>query len=109
MNAELQRVYDETPAELPLSRLEPYKDLILRWRRDGRSYPAICKLLKSKFGVQSSAEPLRRQYVLRRTRKRNAETVERPGVAAPPRSGVRGCAETYSGREGGATNGGKSL
>jgi hypothetical protein len=66
MNAELERVYDETPQPAPLSRLEPYKELILRWRRDGHSFPAICKLL-GKQGVQITKEPLR-QYVRRRIR-----------------------------------------
>jgi hypothetical protein len=79
MTPELQRVYDETPDAPPLSRLEPFKDLILRWRRDGRSFPAICKLL-GKQGVPITKEPLR-QYVQRRTRR--SKKTPAPEVTTP--------------------------
>lgn len=82
MNDALQRIYDATPEEPPLSRLEPFKELILRWRRDHRSLPAICRLLKIQCGVQITREPLRK-YILRRTRKGKV-TVGPEAVVTPP-------------------------
>ena len=45
MNSELQRIFDSVPEDEPRSHLEPYRELILRWRRQGRSYRRIRQLL----------------------------------------------------------------
>ena len=57
-------------ANLPLdesrcSRLEPYKELILRWRRQGRSHRRIARLLLDKCKVRVSGEAVRKFVKLR--------------------------------------------
>jgi hypothetical protein len=52
VNPELLRIYDGTPEDEPRSRLQPYCELILRWRRQGKSYRKICKLLADKCDVR---------------------------------------------------------
>jgi hypothetical protein len=41
LDGRLQEIYDRVPPDEPRSRLEPYKDLILKWRRQGRTYRRI--------------------------------------------------------------------
>ena len=84
MNAELQRIYDSVPAEKSRSRLEPYRELILQWRRQGRSYRRIRTLLAEKCHIEIAYEPLRR-FVKRRSRPRKvqAEAVPTDQPAAP--------------------------
>ena len=85
MNEALQRIYDSVPADEPRSRLEPYRELILRWRRQGRSYRRIQQLLAEKCNIQIAYEPLRR-FVRRRSRPRSAsvEGETEPPASSPP-------------------------
>jgi hypothetical protein len=58
MNPEHQRVYDSTPEDDPRSTLDPYKELILRWRRQGRTYRKIKALLAAELSVKVSTTRL---------------------------------------------------
>jgi hypothetical protein len=69
MTPEHQRVYESTPADDPQSRLEPYRELILRWRRQGRSIRRICNLLHQSFNVSIKKSSLH-EYVTLRSRPR---------------------------------------
>ena len=69
MNEELQQIFDSAPGDEPKSRLEPYRELVLRWRRQGRSYRRICQLLRDKCGVDITYLPLY-EFVQRRSRPR---------------------------------------
>jgi hypothetical protein len=72
MNPELQLIFDSIPDEEALSRLEPYRELILRWRRKGRSYRWICRMMNEKCGVTVAYGPLYR-FVQRRSRPRKVQ------------------------------------
>jgi hypothetical protein len=48
---ELQRIYDSVPEDEPRARLEPYRELILRWRRQGRTYHRIRELLATRCNL----------------------------------------------------------
>ena len=72
LSPELQRIFDSTPEDVPRSRLEPYRELILLWRRQGKSYRRIQALLADKCQVGIAYEPLRR-FVQRRNRPRKVQ------------------------------------
>ena len=72
MKDALQQIYDSVPEDEPRSRLEPYCELILQWRRQGRSYRRIQKLLSDKCQITIAYEPLRR-FVMRRSRPRKRQ------------------------------------
>jgi hypothetical protein len=72
MIPELQRIFDSVPDDEPRSRLEPYRELILRWRRQGRSYRRICQMLNDRCKVKVAYAPLYR-FVQRRSRPRKTE------------------------------------
>jgi hypothetical protein len=59
-DARLQAIYDRIPADEPRSRLEPYKELILRWRRQGRTYRRIQQLLADELQITIGYGPLYR-------------------------------------------------
>ena len=59
------------PAE-PRSKLEPLRDYILRWRRQGRSYRRIQRILHEHCKMDVAYETLRR-FVQRRENPRAAE------------------------------------
>ena len=69
MKDELQQIFDSVPEDAPRSRLEPYRELILRWRRQGRTYRRICRLLNDRCKVKVAYGPLYR-FVQRRSRPR---------------------------------------
>ncbi len=71
MNEDLLRIADSVPEDGPRSRLEPYREVILRWRRQGRSYRRICQLLGDKFGLKVGRTALH-EFVRRRSRPRKA-------------------------------------
>jgi hypothetical protein len=84
MNEELQQIFDSAPGDEPKSRLEPYRELVLRWRRQGRSYRRICQLLRDKCGVDITYLPLY-EFVQRRSRPRKPKPepeVEPPQIPA---------------------------
>jgi hypothetical protein len=82
VNPELLRIYDGTPEDEPRSRLQPYCELILRWRRQGKSYRKICKLLADKCDVRIGRTALN-EFVQRRSRPRKvrAEVELQPEAA----------------------------
>ncbi len=51
MREDLQLIYDSVPPDEPRSRMEPYRELILRWRRQGRTYRKIQTLLAERCSV----------------------------------------------------------
>ena len=84
MNEELQQIFDSAPEDEAKSRLEPYRELVLRWRRQGRSYRRICQLLRDKCGVDITYLPLY-EFVQRRSRPRKLKPeteVEQPPISA---------------------------
>jgi hypothetical protein len=85
MNGDHQRVADSVLEDEPRSRLEPYREVILRWRRQGRSYRRICKLLGDKFNLKVGRTALH-EFVWRRSRPRNVVPeldIEQPTMLAP--------------------------
>jgi hypothetical protein len=72
MKPEFQRVYESIPADEPRSRLAPYGELIMRWRRQGRTYHRIRELLAQQFNVQVSYGVLYR-FVKYRSKPRKPE------------------------------------
>jgi hypothetical protein len=69
---ELQQIFDSVPEDEPRSPLEPYRELILRWRRQGRTYRRICQMLGEKCNVKVAYGPLYR-FVQRRSRPRKVQ------------------------------------
>jgi hypothetical protein len=82
MDGQLQAIFDSTPEDEPRSRLQPYCDLILLWRRQGRSYRRIQRLLDEKCNVTIAYEPLRR-FVQRRSRPRKKRD-DKPSLKQNP-------------------------
>ena len=85
MNGDHQRVADSVLEDEPRSRLEPYREVILRWRRQGRSYRRICKLLGDKFDLKVGRTALH-EFVWRRSRPRKVAPepeIEQPTMLAP--------------------------
>ena len=79
---ELQKVLDNLPADEPRSRLEPFRVFILRWRREGRSYERIRRILRDECKLRVSAEAVRK-FVQRRSRPRKVQAgpeLEQPTV-----------------------------
>jgi hypothetical protein len=83
MNEELQRIFDSVPEDAPRSPLEPYRELILRWRRQGRSYRRICQMLNDRCKVKVAYAPLYR-FVQRRSRPRKTEPKSEPQLTIAP-------------------------
>lgn len=92
MNDELQRIFDSAPEDPPRSRLEPYRELILQWRCQRRTYRRICELLLEKCNVHISYFPLY-EFVQSRSRPRQEEPAPPPPSApdrwAPERERMR--------------------
>ena len=83
MKQELQRIFDEVPADEPRSRLEPYRELILRMRRQGRTYHRIRKVLADKCGVKVAYATLY-EFIQTRSRPRRTEDEIQPHTLAVP-------------------------
>ncbi len=81
MSAELQRIFESIPKDTPRSRLEPYRELILRWRRQGRTYRRIKTLLADRCSIQVSTTMLFK-FVKSRSRPRKAEPEAKPQLIA---------------------------
>jgi hypothetical protein len=89
MKPELQRIFDNTPEDDPRSSLDPYGELILRWRRQGKSYRRICKLLADKCGIQITKTPLH-EFVQRRSRPRKSQPeMEAEQLSARPAAQIQ--------------------
>ncbi len=83
---EVQQVLDNLPPDEPRSKLEPFRRIILRWSREGRTYRSMQKVLRDKCGVTASLSTLF-HFVQSRSRPRKQETEAaalEPLVAAPP-------------------------
>jgi hypothetical protein len=72
LSPEQQRIFDNTPEDESRSRLEPYRELILLWRRRGRSYRRICRSLQEQCGCSVAHSTLRR-FVQRHYRPRKGQ------------------------------------
>ncbi|MDQ2949457.1 MAG: hypothetical protein M3Y27_26555 [Acidobacteriota bacterium] len=88
MNDELLQRLESWPNEETRSRLEPYRELILRWRRQGRSYRKIQRILAAECELNLTQQAIRKFVKLRlRPRKLKPEAdleMERPTVAPTP-------------------------
>jgi hypothetical protein len=71
MKPELQLIFDTTPEDEPKSKLDPYRELILRWRRQGKTYRKICDLLLERCNLKMNSGSLFR-YIKRRSKPRKA-------------------------------------
>jgi hypothetical protein len=59
--SELGRMFEGIPARSARTRVEAYRDLILRWRREGRTYREIQRILRERCDLEGgvrSAVPL---------------------------------------------------
>jgi DNA-binding transcriptional MerR regulator len=72
LNPEEQKIYDRVPADKPRSLLEPHRRLILRWRRQGRTYRRIQQILADECQVNVSHQAIR-YFVERNARPREQE------------------------------------
>ena len=71
---ELQQVLDNLPAdERRGSSLEPLRAIILRWRREGRTYRRICQILRDECHVKVAYGTLH-EFVQRRSKPRKPKT-----------------------------------
>jgi hypothetical protein len=80
---EIEEILKSIPEDEPRSQLEPYRELILRLRRQGRPYRRIQELLEEKFGVKVATPTLFR-FVKRRARPRNEEPATTTPAAMTP-------------------------
>jgi len=96
MKKELQRIFDDVPADEPRSRLEPYRELILRMRRQGRTYHRIRKVLADKCGVKVAYATLY-EFIQTRSRPRKTEDeIQTQTTAVPAQSIEQPAARTYT-------------
>ncbi len=84
---ELQQALDDLSANDPRSRLDPFRTFILRWRREGRSYRAIQRILAEECKVPVSIAMLFK-FVKSRSKPRKAQPpleleMEQRTLAAP--------------------------
>ena len=88
LDARLQEIYDSTPLDEPRSKLEPYRELILLWRRQKRTYRRIQELLGEKCGVNISIGQLHK-FVQSRARPRtDLELTSQPEQTPTPNGKV---------------------
>jgi hypothetical protein len=80
MNEQHQQILESIPPDEPRSRLGPYRELILRMRRQGRTYHRIRQTLANKCGVQVAYATLY-DYIKRCSRPRRAKRDTEPEVA----------------------------
>jgi hypothetical protein len=83
MDERFEEIFNSIPPDEPRSRLEPYRELILRWRRQGRTYRRIQGLLVEQFSVEVTTPTLFR-FVKRRSRTRNEEPAATPPATVTP-------------------------
>ena len=74
MNADLERRLKDLPDDAPRSKLEPYREHILRWRRRGRTYRRIAEILHTECGVTVSIARLH-GFVKARARQEKRELI----------------------------------
>jgi hypothetical protein len=83
MNNELEQIFDRTPDDEPRSKLEPYRELILRWRRQGKTYRRICTLLLENCNISIGKSALN-EFVHRRSRPRKGGSTVEEACPVPP-------------------------
>jgi len=76
---EHQRIYDSTPEDEPRSRLDPYRELILRWRRQGRTYRRILQMLRDDCHLKVAFGTLH-EFVQKRSRPRKPDLEIEPAT-----------------------------
>jgi len=79
---EIEEILKSIPEDEPRSQLEPYRELILRLRRKGRTYHRILEIVEEKFGVHVAYTTLY-DFVQRRVRPRATESAAPPARGAP--------------------------
>jgi len=92
VNPEVKQLFVDAPEDEPRSRLEPYREQILLWRRRGRTYKRIRQTLREECRIAVAHATLF-DFVQRRSRSRKdmaeAEPITTPAVpeqtAARPR------------------------
>ena len=80
---ELLQLLENLPPDEPRSKLEPFRAIILRWRRQGRSYRRIQEILREQCQIDVAYETLRK-FVQRRQRPRPSEQEPEPVATAAP-------------------------
>jgi hypothetical protein len=87
---ELEQVLESVPEDdEPCSRLEPFKSYILRWRRQGKSYRKIQRILRNECKVKVHHETLRKFVKLRSKPRKPAEPEIEIEPAAVPLNSKR--------------------
>jgi hypothetical protein len=71
MDPKLQEILNDLPDAVPRSKLEPYREFILRLRRQGRSFETIREILSTRCSLKVSHGNLV-EFVQRRARPRTA-------------------------------------
>lgn len=91
MDQKLQQILDNLPQDEPRSRLEPYREFILKLRRRGRSYRRIRNILADTCAVQVSQTALV-AFIKRRNRPRSIQppVTELPPLEQPERKPMGG-------------------
>ena len=83
MNPEVKQLFVDAPEDEPRSRLEPYREQILLWRRRGRTYKRIRQTLREECRIAVAHATLF-DFVQRRSRSRKdmaeAEPITTPAV-----------------------------
>jgi hypothetical protein len=85
VNPETQQLFVDAPEDKPSSRLEPYREQILLWRKRGKSYRRICRVLNERCNCIVSHVALRK-FVQRRSRPRKGQPevqADEPIAVAP--------------------------
>jgi hypothetical protein len=72
MIPEVQQLFVDAPEDEPRSRLEPYREQILLWRRHGKTYRRIRQLLADRCSVSVSLAMVHK-FVGNRSRPRKAQ------------------------------------
>src|SRR5437016_1662318 len=96
-SVDLDRMLETMSGNRIGSRLDPYRDEILRWRRRGHSYRKIQRVLLEQCGIRIAYDPLRR-YVLRRSRVRKEEREAEPQVPGDRHPSSSGLSERQDDR-----------
>ena len=87
MIPEVQQLFVDAPEDEPRSRLEPYREQILLWRRHGKKYRRIRQLLADRCSVSVSLAMVHK-FVRNRSRPRKAQPEVQPDAAVAPEKPV---------------------
>jgi hypothetical protein len=87
LSPELQQQFVDAPEDKSRSRLEPYREQILLWRRRGKTYRRIRQILADQCKLTVGYGPLYR-FIQRRSRPRKAQPEVQPDAAVAPEKPV---------------------